>query len=473
MFVPFFDRRGLAWVLAAAPLSLVIGYGLVGVPSVVAVGPVYYGECIVPLAILTASGMEQLVSSVRGHFGDGVYARGVLTWPVVATVTAFMTFIPAQLASLSLMAAVAQTPYDLAAEKRLDNALVFVQDVPSFRPLPGAWVFFHRNPKPDLSDRVLFVVAGGIRPVKAPRAVLPAFDRVVLAEPRVRLLYAGPVLDAAEGAALTAALARRPWARHIGMVPHAEMPGLLALTDVVLNSSISEGGMANSILEGMAFGRPVLVSDIPGNRGLVEHGVNGLRFTTDDELAGAALLLARDATLRARYLQIADQRLGRADLAVAAYHMGIGNMQNALAAYGKRDIPYARLYFDSTPLRHARAYRILAGLGDDSSTYLWRILAAKEVMRLYREDPNGLARRAELQGRKASAEEVLHPSDRTPAYADPFALGRARASGELAPLGTARPRRDADRPDPREAPRGPRRRGWPRRDDVSPAGARR
>jgi hypothetical protein len=143
---------------------------------------------------------------------------------------------------------------------------------------------------------------------------------------------------------------------------------------------------------------------------------------------------AKALAATARYLQIADQRLGRADLAIAAYHMGIGNMQNALAAYGKRDIPYARLYFDSTPLRHARAYRILAGLGDDSSTYLWRILAAKEIMRLYREDPNGLARRAELQGRKASAEEVLHPSDRTPAYADPFALGRARASGELAAL---------------------------------------
>jgi glycosyltransferase involved in cell wall biosynthesis len=150
------------------------------------------------------------------------------------------------------------------------------------------------------SDRVLFVVAGGIRPVKAPRAALPAFDRVVLAEPRVRLLYAGPVLDAAEGVALAAALARRPWARHIGMVPHTEMPSLLGQTDVVLNSSISEGGMANSILEGMAFGRPVLVSDIPGNRGLVEHGVNGLRFTTDDEIVAAALSLARDGALRAR-----------------------------------------------------------------------------------------------------------------------------------------------------------------------------
>jgi hypothetical protein len=135
-----------------------------------------------------------------------------------------------------------------------------------------------------------------------------------------------------------------------------------------------------------------------------------------------------------RYLRIAKQRLGRTDLAIAAYHMGIGNMQTALGAYGKRDIPYARLFFDSTPLRHAKAYRILAALGDDSSTYLWRVMAARDIMRLYRNDPNALARRAELQGRKASAEEVLHPSDRTPPYGDPFAVGRARASGQLVAL---------------------------------------
>src|SRR5919198_2806528 len=92
-------------------------------------------------------------------------------------------------------------------------------------------------------------------------------------------------------------------------------------------------------------------------------------------------------TATARYLQIAERRLGRSDLAIAAYHMGIGNMQRALAAYGKADIPYARLYFDSTPIRHARAWSVLAALGDDSSTYLWRVLGAKEIMRLYRKDP--------------------------------------------------------------------------------------
>jgi glycosyltransferase involved in cell wall biosynthesis len=150
------------------------------------------------------------------------------------------------------------------------------------------------------TDRVLFALVGGIRPVKAPLAPLPVFDHVVAQEPRVRLLYAGPVLDRGEGDALAAALARRVWARHIGAVPHAAIPALLGQADVVLNCSISEGGMANSVLEAMALGRAVLVSDIPGNGALVEHDVTGVRYGTDDELERAALRLARDGALRAR-----------------------------------------------------------------------------------------------------------------------------------------------------------------------------
>jgi len=87
-----------------------------------------------------------------------------------------------------------------------------------------------------------------------------------------------------------------------------------------------------------------------------------------------------------RYLRLAKERLGRTDLAVVSYHMGIGNLQRALALYGETDIPYAQLYFDSTPLNHAAAWRLLYGLGDDSSTYLWRLLAAKRLMKLYRTD---------------------------------------------------------------------------------------
>ncbi len=139
----------------------------------------------------------------------------------------------------------------------------------------------------------------------------------------------------------------------------------------------------------------------------------------------------------ARYLRFARERLGRDDLAIASYHMGVGNLQSALADYGEADISYAQLFFDSTPLRHKAAWRRLAALGDDSSTYLWRVMAAREIMRLLREDPGELGRRADLQTRKASAEEVLHPPNETAAYARPRDVADARSSGELRALDPA------------------------------------
>ena len=75
-----------------------------------------------------------------------------------------------------------------------------------------------------------------------------------------------------------------------------------------------------------------------------------------------------------RYLQIAERRFGRPDLAVESYHMGIGNLQNVLDDYdGGRPVPFAQLYFDSAPNHNPTTYRLLSGFGDDSQLYYWRI----------------------------------------------------------------------------------------------------
>jgi hypothetical protein len=117
---------------------------------------------------------------------------------------------------------------------------------------------------------------------------------------------------------------------------------------------------------------------------------------------------ALEATVR--YLQFAKGHLGgRDDLAVASYHMGVGNLQQALSRFGRGDLPYADLFFGSTPVEHPKAYRKLASLGDDSSTYLWRIRAARDVMTLYRDDPKALAQLAALHAQAQSAEYVLVP----------------------------------------------------------------
>ena len=136
----------------------------------------------------------------------------------------------------------------------------------------------------------------------------------------------------------------------------------------------------------------------------------------------------------ARYLTFARERLRREDLAFVSYHMGVGNLERVLAAYGEDRPPYVQLYFDSTPRRHARAYRRLAALGDDSSNYWWKLLAAREIMRLWREDRGQLERLAALHTAKGSAEEVLHPADDTTIYATPEDLARAWDDGDIVPF---------------------------------------
>ena len=115
---------------------------------------------------------------------------------------------------------------------------------------------------------------------------------------------------------------------------------------------------------------------------------------------------AKALAATARYLTIARRALHRDDLAVVSYHMGIGNLQRALAAYGKGTVPYAQLFFGSSPFEHAAAWKVLSGLGDDSSTYLWRIRAAQQIMALWRSDPAALRRLQALQARKNSAEAL-------------------------------------------------------------------
>ena len=136
----------------------------------------------------------------------------------------------------------------------------------------------------------------------------------------------------------------------------------------------------------------------------------------------------------ARYLKLAEQRFGREDLAVVSYHMGMGNLGNVLDSYGDDDASWAQVYFDATPRNHPRAYRLLSGFGDDSATYLWRVYAAREIMRFYRDDRGELRRRARLQTAKASAEEVLHPRSRTKIFETPGDLEDAYRSGALRPF---------------------------------------
>ena len=137
----------------------------------------------------------------------------------------------------------------------------------------------------------------------------------------------------------------------------------------------------------------------------------------------------------ATYLEIAGERFGRDDLATTSYHMGIGNLENVMAAFGEEtpadDPTYAQLFFGSSPLENAKAWKLLSSLGDDSSTYLWRVLAAERIMGLYRDDRSELERLAGLQAKKATQEEVFHPESDTTVFERPEEIEGAIDDGGL------------------------------------------
>ena len=133
-----------------------------------------------------------------------------------------------------------------------------------------------------------------------------------------------------------------------------------------------------------------------------------------------------------RYLTLARGSFGgREDFGVAAYHMGIGNLRSVIRDFGGAPRSYAEVFFATSPTERAAAWRRLSDLGDDSSTYLWRVYAAREIMREYREDSDALADKADLYTAKNSAEEVLHPEDDTETFDDPDDLEAAYRDGEV------------------------------------------
>jgi hypothetical protein len=162
----------------------------------------------------------------------------------------------------------------------------------------------------------------------------------------------------------------------------------------------------------------------------------------DQRFDPAAALAATE-----RYLTIAKRVFGRDDLAVESYHMGIGNLSTGIRRYAgsghsadsvarivaDNQLSYAKLLFDSSPVHHAAAYAWLAQFGDDSSTYYWRLQAARQIMQLYRSNPAELDHQNSLQTAAGSAEAALLPPHTS--FSDSRqALAAAESNGTLLPL---------------------------------------
>jgi len=161
--------------------------------------------------------------------------------------------------------------------------------------------FSPRGERVRLSEEFTLIHNRTLAPLYDPITVLEAWS---LARPQMDegvLVFVGDGPLRGKLLSLARRLGVKESVRFLGRVPYAEMPLYLRGSDAFI--TMTRGDVqSRSVMEAMAVGLPVIISDYPGNEGLVEHGVTGLVVRRGDP-AGAAraiLQLWEDENLRKR-----------------------------------------------------------------------------------------------------------------------------------------------------------------------------
>ena len=209
-----------------------------------------------------------------------------------------------------------------------------------------------------------------------------------------------------------------------GAVADPKLEGAVGLTQILAETGRNLLGMKVDVSTSRRLTRRIARAERAGDERRARR-LRARRARVDERFDPRKALEATG-----RYLVFARERLGREDLAVASYHMGVGNLESVIRDFGAPR-SYAEIFFAISPTRRSAAWRRLSDLGDDSSTYLWRVYAARDVMRAYRDDREALGRVAELYTAKNSAEEVLHPEVATDTFEDPDELEAAYRNGAV------------------------------------------
>lgn len=149
-----------------------------------------------------------------------------------------------------------------------------------------------RFEEPEPSASPLVVYAGHLYPWKGVDTLLHALDRA----PHLRALIVGghplePDLPRLRALATTLALGSR--VGFTGLVPPEAVPGHLARADVLVlpNSATTISARYTSplkLFEYLAAGRPIVASDLPALREILQHGSNAWLVPPDDPAALAA-----------------------------------------------------------------------------------------------------------------------------------------------------------------------------------------
>lgn len=156
------------------------------------------------------------------------------------------------------------------------------------------------------ADSLVFLLPTGLRPVKNVALALDSLELLARQDAHLHLLIIGPVIDEAYGNEIFKRIKTLPWAIYLGEIPHAEISGVYRLGDAVINCSYAEG-QPQAVLEAMSLGIPAILSDVPGNRGIIEHGREGFYVSDQADFFQAARTLLQEPARRRQMGQAAAE----------------------------------------------------------------------------------------------------------------------------------------------------------------------
>ncbi len=144
----------------------------------------------------------------------------------------------------------------------------------------------------------VFISTRSWEPVYAIAVLLRAFAGVARHRPTARLLLLGDGSQEREIRSLVTELGLGRFVHMTGRVDYSMLPDYFRTSDIYVSSALSDGTSV-SMLEAMACGLPVIVSNSFGNLEWVEEGVNGSLARPGDadslEAAMSALIDNREA----------------------------------------------------------------------------------------------------------------------------------------------------------------------------------
>ena len=161
---------------------------------------------------------------------------------------------------------------------------------------------WYSNPRADLSglnlppDAVIVSLIADLRPRKGLQVLVEATHHLdPAAKIRILLVGAEPdnpaVIDHLSAAANPAAI--------LALGYRSDAPEVSAASDIIVLPTTKREGLSRAVIEGMAYGRPAVVTDTGGNAELVKDGETGLVVPANDAKAlGEALSREWDTARR-------------------------------------------------------------------------------------------------------------------------------------------------------------------------------